>query len=73
MSKEEKIKTLLVSILRTLADATVDIDIDDTDYGTLHYPVLRYIPTFEFDGDDIQLIKTLGEEGLEDFSTLTEI
>ncbi|WP_455636825.1 hypothetical protein [Parabacteroides sp.] len=73
MSKEEKIKTLLVSMLRTLADATVNMDNDDTDCGILHYPVLRYTPTFEFNNDDIQLIKTLEEEELEDFSTLTNI
>ena len=74
MSKEEKIKSLLISILRTLSDATNDMEIDKgTDCGTLYYPVLRYMPTFEFDDDDIQLIKTLERDELEDFSTLTEI
>jgi hypothetical protein len=73
MSKEEKIEKLLVSILRTLAEATVDMDHEYTDCGILHYPVLRYTPTFEFSNDDIQLIKTLEEEELEDFSILTNI
>ena len=73
MSKEDKIRKLLVSMLQTLADATVDMDTDETDCGTIHYPVLKYTPTFELDDDDIQLIKTLGKEELEDFSTLTKI
>lgn len=72
MNKEERIRRLLVSILETLANATVDIETENTDCGTLHFPVLRYTPIFEFSNDDIQLIKTLGEEELEDFSTLTE-
>ena len=73
MSKEDKIRQLLVSMLQTLADATVDMDTDETDCGTIHYPVLKYTLTFEFDDNDIQLIKTLGKEELEDFSTLTKI
>lgn len=72
MNKEERIRRLLVSILETLANATVDIETENTDCGTLHFPVLRYTPIFEFSNDDIQLIKTLGEEELEDFSALTE-
>lgn len=74
MNKEEKIKALLVSMLKTLSDATTDVEIDnDTDCGTLHYPILRYMPSFEFTDDDIKLIKTLGEEMMEDFSMLTDI
>lgn len=73
MSKEDRIHALLVSMLRTVADATVDMETENMDCGTLHFPVLKYIPTFEFDDEDIQLIKTLGEEEQEDFSTLTEI
>lgn len=73
MSKEEKIKALLISMLRTLSDATTDVETDnDTDCGTLYYPILRYIPSFEFTEDDINLIKALEEEELEDFSILTE-
>lgn len=72
MTKEERIKKLLVSLLETLANATVGMETEDMDCGTLHFPVLRYTPTFEFSNDDIQLIKALGEEELEDFSTLTE-
>lgn len=60
-------------MLETLADATIDMETEDMDCGTLHFPVLKYIPTFEFSDEDIRLIKTLGEEELEDFSVLTEI
>jgi len=73
MRKEKKIKSLLVSILRTLADATIDTETYNTDCGILHHPIFHYMPVFEFDDDDIQLIKALGKEELEDFSTLTEI
>lgn len=73
MSKEDRIHALLVSMLRTVADATVGMETENMDCGTLHFPVLKYIPTFEFADEDIQLIKTLGEEEQEDFSTLTEI
>ena len=69
---KERVKKLLVSILGTLADATVDLDVEDTDFGTMYYPVLRFIPTFEFTEDDIKLIRELGEEEMDDFSTLTE-
>lgn len=71
MTKEERIKKLLVSLLETLANATVGMETEDMDCGTLHFPVLRYTPTFEFSNDDIRLIEALGEEELEDFSTLT--
>lgn len=71
-NKKEKAKRLLVSMLSTVADATTDMDTNDTDCGTLHYPELRYMPTFEFEDDDILLIKELGEEANEDFSVLTE-
>lgn len=72
MNKEEKIKALLVSMLRALSDATTDIETDnDTDCGTLHYPILRYMPSFEFTEEDINLIKALGKEEQEDFSILT--
>lgn len=60
-------------MLETLEDATIDMETEDMDCGTLHFPVLKYIPTFEFSDEDIRLIKTLGEEELEDFSVLTEI
>ena len=73
MSKEDKIKALLVSMLDTLANASVGMETENMDCGTLHCPVLKYTPTFEFTDNDIQLIKTLGEEELEDFSTLTDI
>lgn len=72
MKREERIKALLVSILETIAEATDSIAIDNTDCGILHFPILRYAPTFEFTDEDIHLIKSLGEESMEDFSTLTE-
>lgn len=72
MKREERIKALLVSILETIAEATDGIAIDNTDCGRLHFPILRYAPTFEFTDEDIHLIKSLGEEAMEDFSTLTE-
>ncbi|WP_373123758.1 hypothetical protein [Bacteroides caccae] len=71
MNKEDRLKTLLVSMLKTVAEATIDMEADETDCGVLHYPVLKYTPTFEFDDNDIQLIKALEKDELEDFSTLT--
>lgn len=72
MEREEKIKTLLVSMLKALADATYRMEIADTDYGIVHIPILRWCPSFEFTVEDIQLIKSLAEETMKDFSTLTE-
>ncbi len=73
MSKEEEIKALLLYVLRALAEATIGMDTMETDCGTLYYPELRYMPEFEFSEDDLQLIKELEEEGMGDFSTLTNI
>lgn len=73
MNKNEEIKKLLVSILEVLADATVGMEVvEGTDCGTLYYPMFKYLPTFEFSDKDIKLIKKIGKEELEDFSTLTE-
>ena len=72
MTREENIKTLLVYILRAIVDATESIETESADCGILHFPILRYSPVFEFTDEDIQLIKSLGEEMMEDFSTLTE-
>lgn len=72
MKREERIKTLLVSMLGTIAEATDIMASESTDCGTLHFPELRYVPTFAFTDEDIQLIKSLGEEAMEDFSMLTE-
>ena len=73
MNKTEEIKALLVSLLGTLANATVYMEVEETDWGTLYCPILKYIPTFEFNKQDIRLIKSIAKEELEDFSTLTEI
>lgn len=72
MEREERIKTLLVSILGAIAEATESVEIESADCGILYFPILRYCPVFEFTDEDIQLIKSLGEEAMEDFSTLTE-
>lgn len=45
---------------------------DDTEYGTLHYPIFRYTPTFDFTDEDIELIKWLAEEEGEAFDMLTQ-
>ena len=71
-SEEEKIKALLTYTLWAIADATESMETESSDCGTLHSPVLRYFPVFSFSDEDIQLIKSLGEEMMEDFSTLTE-
>lgn len=72
MRREENIKALLVSILWAVAEATESMETESADCGVLHFPILRYSPVFEFTDDDIQLIKSLGEEMMEDFSKLTE-
>lgn len=71
-SKEEKIKALLAYTLWAIADATESMETESADCGILHFPVLRYFPVFSFSDEDIQLIKSLDEEMMEDFSTLTE-
>lgn len=72
MKQKERIKTLLVSMLGTIAEATDIMESESTDCGIIHFPILRYAPTFEFTDEDIQLIKSLGEEIMEDFSILTD-
>lgn len=72
MKQKERIKTLLVSMLGTIVEATDIMESESTDCGIIHFPILRYAPTFEFTDEDIHLIKSLGEEAMEDFSTLTE-
>lgn len=63
---------LLVDIIRTMADATTEMDIDtETEAGTIASPVFRYMPQFEFDEEDMQTIRELAEEEGEDFTTLT--
>lgn len=69
---KERIEELLVRVLSTLAEATFDVNAEDTNFGTIYSPVLKYTPNFEFTKDDIRLIKELGEDNMEDFSTLTE-
>lgn len=74
MSKEEKIKQLLCNILREICDATDSIDyVEDADFdATAYMPNFRYMPTFCFTEEDIEIIKDLSDEMLEDFSILTD-
>lgn len=74
MSKEEKIKQLLCGVLREICDATDSIDyVEDSDFdATAYIPQFRYMPTFCFTEEDIEIIKDLSDEMLEDFSMLTD-
>ena len=72
MRKEDKIERLLVSILETIADATESVEVESADCDVLHLPMLKYAPVFEFTDEDIQLIKELGDNNMEDFSMLTD-
>lgn len=72
MTREERIKALLVSMLGTIAEAADMMESESTDCGIIHCPVWRYAPMFEFTDEDIQLIKSFGEDMGEDFSMLTE-
>ena len=72
MKKEDKIEKLLVSILETIVDATESVEVESADCGILYFPILKYAPMFEFTDEDIQLIKELGEDSMEDFSILTD-
>lgn len=72
MTREEAIRALLVSILETIVDVTGTMESEDTDRGTIHLPELRYVPAFEFFDEDINLIRSLGEETMKDFSILTK-
>lgn len=58
--------------METIAESTESVETENTDCEILHFPILRYFPTFEFTNEDISLIKSLGEEAMEDFSILTE-
>lgn len=71
MSKEEKIKQLLCDILREICDATDSTDFVELDV-TAYIPQFRYMPTFCFTEEDIEIIKDLSDEMLEDFSILTD-
>ena len=74
MSKEEKIKQLLCGILREICDATDSTDyVEDSDFdATAYIPQFRYMPTFCFTEEDIEIIKDLSDEMSEDFSILTD-
>ena len=72
MTREERIKNLLASVLETIADATESVELESADCGVLHFPILKHNPTFEYTDEDIMLIQSLGEEEMMDFSMLTE-
>lgn len=62
---------LLLELLRTINEATSEMDSEETDAGLITIPSFRYEPTFEFDEEEIQTIKELAKEEGEDFSILT--
>jgi hypothetical protein len=62
---------LLLSLLRTINEATLEIDSEETEEGLVTIPSFRYEPTFEFEEEDIQTIRKISEEEGEDFSMLT--
>lgn len=61
---------LLLELLRTINEATSEMDSEETDAGLVTIPSFRYEPTFEFDEEDIQTIRELADEEGEDFSLL---
>lgn len=73
MSKEDKIKHILCDILREICNATDSTDfVEDVEFdATAYIPQFRYMPTFCFMEEDIEIIKNLSEEMSEDFSILT--
>ena len=64
---------ILCDILREIADATANVDIEETDCGKLYCIDFRYIPTFSFTKEDIEIIKKIADKNGEDFSSITEI
>ena len=62
---------LLLSLLRTINEATLEIDSEETEEGLVTIPSFRYEPTFEFNEEDIQTIREISDEEGEDFSMLT--
>ena len=46
MKNKDKIERLLVYILETIADATESVEVERTDCGVLHLPILKYAPVF---------------------------
>ena len=73
MTKDDAIRNLFCRVLQAIDNATTEMEVDDdTEYGTLHYPIFRYTPTFDFTDEDIELIKWLAEEEGEAFDMLTQ-
>lgn len=64
---------LLCAILREIADATANVDIEETDCGELYCIDFRYMPTFSFTKEDIETIKRIADKNGEDLSIITEI
>lgn len=61
---------LLVSLIETISEATVEMDCEDTDAGVVSTPVFRWTPQFDFDEEDMQTIRELAKEEGMDFSQL---
>lgn len=73
MRKNKAIRNLFCRVLSEIDAATTEMVVDDdTDFGTLHIPNMRYVPTIEFTDEDIELIRWLEEEEGESFGILTE-
>lgn len=60
---------LLMKLLEEICDATTEMVKDDANETV--YPEMRYVPTFDFDADDLQTIRILADEELQDYSILT--
>lgn len=64
--KYQRMKSLLINLLGTIADATNGMSVGDYDCGELHTPTFKYEPSFEFTEDDVKTIKELAENDCED-------
>ena len=62
----DRMKSLLLNLLDTIANATNGMSVGDYDCGELYTPKFKYEPSFEFTGDDIKTIKELAENDCED-------
>ena len=73
MTRNKAIRQLFCRILQEIDAATTEMIVDnETEYGTLHIPNMRYVPTIEFTDEDIELIRWLEDEEGESFGVLTE-
>ena len=59
--KETRRDDLLAKLIGTIAESICGMEDDEYDYGHGWIPELRYVPYFEFDEEDIEIIKELAE------------